>query len=76
MVKRHPYRAVAAVLAVFLVTLFLGTMFGQHNDGPWGGVPEWLNLANYVLFSLTVLVLIGLSVYLGIANLRYRRAVR
>lgn len=42
MVKAHPYRAVLSVLAVMAVLLFVGGMIGQHNDGPWGGLPEWL----------------------------------
>lgn len=76
MIKRHPYTSVGVVLAVFLVSTFLGKMIGQYHDGPWGGLPEWVNTANYVVFGLSVLGLVGLSVYLGVANLRYRRAVR
>lgn len=64
------------VLAAFLVSSFLGEMIGQHNDGPWGAAPEWLNTANYVVFFVSILALVALSIYLGVANLRYRRAVR
>lgn len=75
MIARHPYRAVGAVLAVFAVTFVLGGLIGQHNDGPWGGLPEWLNTLNYVLFMLSALALVVLSLYLGVAHLRYRRRV-
>lgn len=76
MIKQHPYRAVGIVLAVFLASSFLGGMIGQYNDGPWGGLPEWLNTANYVVLFVSTLTLVALSLYLGVANLRYRRAVR
>lgn len=76
MITRHPYRAVGAVLAVFAASLFLAGMIGQFNDGPWGGLPEWVGAAAYATWMLSGLVLVALSVHLGIANLRYRRAVR
>lgn len=76
MIIRHPYRAVGVVFAVFAVSLLVAGMIGQYNDGPWGGLPEWLGTASYVTWYVSALVLIALSVYLGIANLRYRRAVR
>lgn len=76
MITRHPYRAVGAVLAVFAASVFLGGMIGQFNDGPWGGLPEWLGTASYATSLIAALVLVVLGVYLGVANLRYRRAVR
>lgn len=76
MITRHPYRAVGMVLAVFLVSLLLAGMIGQRGDGPWGGLPEWLGTASYVTWFVSALVLLTLSVYLGLANLRYRKAVR
>lgn len=76
MISRHPYRAVGAVLAVFAASVFLAGMIGQFNDGPWGGLPEWLGAASYFTSLLAVLVLVVLSVYLGVANLRHRRAAR
>jgi hypothetical protein len=76
MIKRHPYRAVGVVLAVFLPSLLVAAMIGQHNDGPWGGLPEWLGRTAYATWFISGLVLVALSIYLGIANLRYRRAVR
>ena len=76
MITRHPYRAVGVVLAVMAASAFLAGMIGQYNDGPWGGLPEWLGGAAYATWFTSGLVLIALSIYLGIANLRYRRAVR
>lgn len=76
MIKRHPYRSVGVVLAVFLTSTFLGGMIGQFNDGPWGGVPEWVNTTNYAVFLVSIVSLLVLSGYLGVANLRYRKAVR
>lgn len=76
MIARHPYRAVGAVLAVLLPSLFLTAMIGQHNDGPWGGLPPWLGAASYVTWLTASVVLVVLSTYLGVASMRYRRAVR
>jgi len=50
-------------------------MIGQHNDGPWGGLPEWLSAASWFGFLCTALVLLVLSAYLAAANVRFRRAV-
>jgi len=72
---RHPYRAVGAVLAVMAALLFVSGMIGQYNDGPWGGLPEWLSAATWFGFLGTVLVLLMLSAYLAAANVRFRRAV-
>ena len=76
MITRHPYRSVGAVLAVCALAAFISSMIGQFNDGPWGGLPAWLGTVTYAVFMIGALVLIALSVYLGVANLRYRRAVR
>ena len=76
MIQRHPYRAVGVVLAVFLPSLLVAGMVGQYGDGPWGGLPEWVGTVAYVTWYVSALVLVALSVYLGVANLRYRRAAR
>ncbi len=76
MITRHPYRAVGAVLAVMAALLFVSGMIGQYHDGPWGGLPEWLNAVTWFGFLGTVLVLLVLSAYLAAANVRYRKAVR
>jgi len=74
-ITRHPYRAVGAVFAVMAALLFVSEMIGQHNDGPWGGLPEWLSAASWFGFLCTALVLLVLSAYLAAANVRFRRAV-
>ncbi len=76
MITRHPYRAVGAVLAVMAALLFVSGMIGQYNDGPWGGLPEWLNAVTWFGFLGTALVLLVMSAYLAAANVRFRRAVR
>jgi hypothetical protein len=75
-ISRHPYRSVGAVFVVFAASLFLAGMIGQFNDGPWGGLPEWLGGAAYATWMLSALVLIVLAVYLGVARLRQRQAAR
>ena len=73
MIKAHPYRAVGIVLAFMAVNLFVAAMIGQYNDGPWGGLPEWLAAVTWFSFLFSIPAIVVLSVYLGVANLRWRR---
>ena len=73
MVKAHPYRAVATVLAVMVLLGGTASMIGQYNDGPWGGLPEWLGAATWFGFLIAALVMIVLSAYLLVAHLRWRK---
>ena len=72
MVDRHPGRALGAVAVVGALLFFLAAMIGQHNDGPWGGLPEWMGAVGWFGGLLSVLVLLALAVYLGIQRLRHR----
>ncbi len=47
-------------------------MIGQFNDGPWGHLPPWLGCATWFTSLGSVVVIVVLSVYLGLAHLRYR----
>lgn len=73
MVKAHPYRSVCTVLAVMLATGFTAGMIGQYNDGPWGGLPEWLGAVTWFGFLVAALVMVVLAVYLLAARLQWRR---
>ena len=73
MITRHPYRAVGVVLAVMVVSAFIASMIGQHNDGPWGDLPEWLGAASWFTFLGSVLAILLLSAYLAYANVQYRK---
>lgn len=75
MIERHPYHAVGAVLAVFLSTFLLAGLIGQHGDGPLGGLPDWIGAAAYGTWFVSMVALVFLSVYLGVAHLRWRRSV-
>jgi fructose-specific phosphotransferase system IIC component len=74
-IARHPYRAVGAVLAVMAVCLFVGGMVGQYNDGPWGGLPEWVGALSWFGFLAAAVVMLVLCAYLAVANRRCRKAV-
>ena len=73
MVKRHPYHAVLGVLGVMAVCLFVAGMIGQYDDGPWGGLPGWLGALTWFGFLASVLVIVVLSVYLLLENLKWRK---
>lgn len=73
MIKAHPYRALLAVAAFGGACLFVAAMIGQYNDGPWGGLPEWLAAATWFGFLLSVPVLLVLAVYLGVTRLLARK---
>ncbi len=72
MIKRHPYRAVFTVVAVMAVAFVLAGMIGQFNDGPWGGLPEWLGALSWFTFLLSIPVLLLLLAYLSFTAVRHR----
>lgn len=73
MLKAHPYRALLTVAAIGGVCLFVAGMIGQYNDGPWGGLPEWLAALTWFTFLLSIPVLLALGVYLRVVHARERR---
>lgn len=73
MIKEHPYRAVLSVLAVMVVCGFTAGMIGQDNDGPWGGLPEWLGAVTWFAFLAAALAIVALSLYLLMAHLQWRK---
>jgi hypothetical protein len=75
-VARHRYRAVGVVLGVMAVCLFVSGMVGQHNDGPWGGLPSWVGAVGWFGFLLGIPVLLLLAAYLLATHLRARRTAR
>lgn len=74
-IARHPYRAVGAVLGAMALCIFVSGMVGQHNEGPWGGLPAWVGAAGWFGFLGLSLVMLALCAYLAVAHLRYRKAV-
>ena len=76
MIIRHPYRSVGAVLAVMALTVLVAGMVGQRGDGPWGGLPDWVGAVSWFGFLASAVLLLALSAFLAVANLRYRSARR
>ena len=76
MIRSHPHRAVGVVLAVMLLTGLTAGLVGQHNDGPWGGLPEEVGAAAWFGFLASVLAILVLSAYLAVAHLQWRRQHR
>lgn len=74
MTARTSYRVLAGVVAWIALTVLLAGLIGQHNDGPWGGLPEWLGAAAWFGFLLGLLVLVVLGVYVAAAAVRRRRS--
>ena len=73
MIKAHPYRALLAVVAYGGICLFVAGMIGQHNDGPWGGLPEWLAAFTWFSFLLSIPALLLLGIYLAVVKLSARK---
>ena len=73
MIKAHPYRALLAVALYGGICLFVAGMIGQYNDGPWGGLPEWLAAFTWFSFLLSIPALIGLGAYLAVVKLAARK---
>lgn len=74
-IARHPYRAVGVVLGAMALCIFVSGMVGQHNEGPWGGLPAWVGAVGWFGFLGLSLVMLALSGYLAAAHLRWRRSV-
>ena len=72
MLDRHPGRVIAAVAAVGAVCLVVAGLIGQYNDGPLGGLPEWMGALTWFGFLLSIPVLVLLLAYVGIQRLRHR----
>lgn len=47
-------------------------MIGQYNDGPWGGLPEWLGALSWFTFLFSIPMLLLLLVYLAFTAVRQR----
>jgi hypothetical protein len=73
MVKAHPYRALLAVALYGGICLFVAGMIGQYNDGPWGGLPEWLAAFTWFSFMLSIPALVVLGIYLAVVKTAERR---
>jgi len=58
------------------VSLFVSSMIGQFNDGPWGGLPSWLGAATWAAFLIAAVALVVLAAYLTAVNPGSRRAAR
>lgn len=72
MLTRHPGRVLGAVAVVGALLFTLAGLIGQHNDGPWGGLPSWMGAVGWFGFLLSVPVLLVLGAYVGVQRLRHR----
>jgi hypothetical protein len=72
--SRNP-RTLFLSLLVFTVLCFvLAGLIGQHNDGPWGDLPEWLGTASWIGFNLGVLATVVAGIYWLIQSRRSGRS--
>ena len=73
----HRLRNAAITLGVvFVISLALAALIGQHNDGPLGDLPEWLGSAAYVIWLLSALLLVLLAVTVVVLRVRRGRPAR
>jgi hypothetical protein len=67
-------KLVAVVAAVTTVCFALAGLIGQDNDGPLGGLPEWLGAVTWFGFLIGLLLTVVLGVvWLGTRMARGRR---
>ena len=69
---RSPRNIFLAVLVFTVLCFALAGLIGQHNDGPWGGLPEWLGSASWFGFLLGVLAIIVTGIYWAAQSMRSR----
>ena len=71
---RSPKNIFLSVLVFTILCFALAGMIGQHNDGPWGGLPEWLGSASWFGFLLGVLATVVSGIYWAVSGVSRRRA--
>jgi drug/metabolite transporter (DMT)-like permease len=69
-VTRSPRNIFLTFLGFTIVCFVLSGLIGQHNDGPWGGLPEWLGSASWFGFMLGLLATVLSGVYLLVRRMR------
>jgi len=66
------YRHFAVWARTLAGLVALAGLIGQHNDGPWGGLPEWLGSASWFGFLIGVLATIVTGIYWAAQSMRAR----
>ena len=66
---RSSTKLFVTVAIITVVCFVLAGLIGQHNDGPWGDLPEWLGSVSWFGFLLGAV----LTIITGIMALMSRR---
>ena len=69
---RSPKTMFLTALVVTVLCMLIAGMIGQHNDGPWGGLPEWLGAVTWFGFLIGLLVTVVLGIYWAAQSMRSR----
>jgi hypothetical protein len=69
---RNPRTLFLSVLVFTVLCFVLAGMIGQHNDGPWGDLPEWLGTASWIGFNIGVLATVVAGIYWATRSRRTR----
>jgi drug/metabolite transporter (DMT)-like permease len=69
---RSPRNLFLALLVFTVLCFVLAGLIGQHNDGPWGGLPEWLGSASWFGFLLGLLATVIAGIYWLAQSVRAR----
>ena len=69
---RSPRNLFLSLLVFTILCFVLAGLIGQHNDGPWGGLPEWLGSASWFGFLLGVLATVIAGIYWATRSMRSR----
>lgn len=71
---RSPKGIFLTLLVITGVCFALSGLIGQHNDGPWGGLPEWVGSVSWFGFLIGVLATVVSGIYLLIRTMGRRSA--
>ena len=69
---RNPKNVFLALVAFTVVCFALAGLIGQHNDGPWGDLPEWLGTASWAGFLIGLLATVLMGIYWLVQSMRSR----
>lgn len=65
---RTPRSVFLSLITWTIVCFALAGLIGQHNDGPWGGLPEWLGSAAWFGFLIGLLATAVTGIYWAVRH--------
>lgn len=60
---RNPTKLFVTISIITVLCFLLAALIGQHNDGPWGDLPEWLGAVGWFGFLIGAVLTVVSGIY-------------